>query len=148
MVNHTISVISWCSREHTPSPTKMMRPHRRHLSSRNGEKALRRHLLRHACFRSIMRIRVYRRYAMLYPRLVQRGIELYSKGSFSFFGLFFFQNTSSRRRFFWVRAGWSPHAVRYAQASRADIEPRRCLSPTITIVFFARVVSLRSACFS
>jgi hypothetical protein len=72
---------------------------------------------------------------------VQRiGIELYSKDSFSFFGLFFIQYTSSRKRIFWGRAGWSPHAVRGAKASEARIEPRRCLSPTVTVVFFAHVV--------
>ena len=69
MVNHTISVISWRSREHTRSPTTRRRPHRRHLSTRNGEKALQHHLLWHACFRPTMRIYVYRRYAMLCPRL-------------------------------------------------------------------------------
>jgi hypothetical protein len=74
---------------------------------------------------------------------VQRiGIELYySKGSLSFFGLFFIQYTSSRKRIFRARAGWSPHAVRRANASKARIEPRCCLSPTITVVFFAHVVS-------
>jgi hypothetical protein len=72
---------------------------------------------------------------------VQRiGIELYSEGCFSFVGLFFIQYTSSRKRIFWARAGWPPHAVRRAKPPEARIEPRRCLSPTITVVFFAHVV--------
>jgi hypothetical protein len=74
---------------------------------------------------------------------VQRvGIELYSKGSFLFSGLFFFQYTSSRKRMFWARARWSPYAFGRTKASRASIEPRHCLSPTITIGgLFAHVVS-------
>src|SRR6266849_1765946 len=60
---------------------------------------------------------IYRRYNTLCPRFVQHvDIELYSKGCFSFFDVFFIQYTSSRKIIVWARAGWSPHAIRCTKA--------------------------------
>ncbi len=86
------------------------------------------------------------RHALSTPFVQCVGIEPYSKGRFSFFGLFFIQYTSSRKRIFRARAGRSPHAVRRAQTSTARIEPRHCLSPVITVAFLACCVILPIAC--